>query len=111
MAVVQVDLFTQTRSLLVSHVPKIPAMTYSPTGSATATSQAVEAATSVSDMFQENTADGLVGLSFGDINTVQPNKVPTFFDNIKPTLSQALFAADLKKGAAGSYDFGVSPPP
>jgi aspergillopepsin I len=79
------------------------------TGSATATSQAVEAATSISDMFQEDAADGLVGLSFGSLNTVRPNKAPTFFDNIKPTLSQALFAADLRRGAAGSYDFGVSP--
>ena len=78
-------------------------------GAATATRQAVEAATSVSSQFVSDADnDGLVGLAFSSINTVTPTAQTTFFDTVKSTLQSALFAADLKKGAAGSYDFGVS---
>ncbi|KAK4545226.1 hypothetical protein LTR36_003405 [Oleoguttula mirabilis] len=76
-------------------------------GGVTATSQAVEAATSVSSTFTSDTAnDGLLGLAFSTINTVSPTKQTTFFDTVKSTLAKALFTADLKKGAAGAYDFG-----
>lgn len=76
-------------------------------GSVTATSQAVEAATSVSSSFAANVeSDGVVGLAFSKVNTVQPVPQNTFFDTVKPTLSQQLFTADLKKGAPGQYTFG-----
>jgi len=76
-------------------------------GGVTATSQAVEAATSVSSEFTQDTAnDGLLGLAFSSINTITPNQQTTFFDTVKSTLAQALFTADLKKGAPGAYDFG-----
>lgn len=76
-------------------------------GSVTATSQAVEAATSVSSAFIADTAnDGLLGLAFSSINTVSPKQQTTFFDSVKSSLAQPLFTANLKKGAAGSYDFG-----
>ena len=76
-------------------------------GSVTATSQAIEAATSVSASFQQNRdTDGLMGLAFSSINTVSPQRQTTFFDTVKPTLEKALFAVDLKAGAAGSYQFG-----
>ncbi|KAK3072430.1 hypothetical protein LTR53_006844 [Teratosphaeriaceae sp. CCFEE 6253] len=76
-------------------------------GGVTATSQAVEAATSVSAQFVQDTDnDGLLGLAFSTINTVEPQQQKTFFDTVKPTLAKALFTADLKKGTAGSYDFG-----
>lgn len=78
-------------------------------GAVTATSQAIEAATSISSAFiSDKDNDGLVGLSFSSINTVSPKPAATFFDTVKSSLNLALFAADLKKGAAGSYDFGVS---
>src|ERR1700760_2686271 len=81
----------------------------STTGQVTATSQAVEAATSISSAFVSDTDnDGLVGLAFSSINTVSPKPVNTFFDTVKSSLDQAVFCADLKKGEAGSYDFGVS---
>jgi len=73
----------------------------------TATSQAVEAATSVSSQFTADTNnDGLVGLAFSSINTVRPQTQTTFFDTVKGGLSKALFTATLKAGKPGSYDFG-----
>lgn len=76
-------------------------------GGVTATSQAVEAATSVSSEFLDDTAsDGLLGLAFSTINTVEPTAQTTFFDTVSSTLAKKLFTADLKKGAAGAYDFG-----
>jgi hypothetical protein len=76
-------------------------------GGVTATTQAVEAATSVSTTFTQNTDnDGLLGLAFSSINTVTPKSQTTFFDTVKSTLAKGLFTADLKKGAAGSYTFG-----
>lgn len=76
-------------------------------GAVTATSQAVEAATSVSSSFLADVNnDGLVGLSFSNINTVSPSQQKTFFDSVKSSLAMPLWTANLKKGAPGSYDFG-----
>jgi hypothetical protein len=76
-------------------------------GAATATRQAVEAATSVSSQFSSDVdTDGLLGLAFSSINTVSPTPQTTFFDTIKSSLSKPLFTATLKYHAAGSYDFG-----
>ena len=76
-------------------------------GGVTATTQAVEAATSVSTEFTQDTgSDGLLGLAFSSINQVTPNKQTTFFDTVSSTLAKKLFTADLKKGTAGSYTFG-----
>jgi len=76
-------------------------------GSVTATRQAVEAATSISAQFaQDSSNDGLLGLAFSSINTVEPDQQNTFFDTVKSSLAKPLFAANLRKGATGSYDFG-----
>jgi aspergillopepsin I len=76
-------------------------------GGVTVTSQAVEAATSISSSFQSDTQnDGLLGLSFSSINTVSPTAQKTFFDNAKSSLAAPVFTADLKPGTAGTYDFG-----
>ncbi|KAF2161059.1 hypothetical protein M409DRAFT_69932 [Zasmidium cellare ATCC 36951] len=76
-------------------------------GGVTATSQAVEAATSVSAQFtQDQDNDGLLGLAFSSINTVQPEQQTTFFDTVKSSLAKKLFTVDLKAGEAGTYDFG-----
>lgn len=76
-------------------------------GAVTATSQAVEAATSVSAAFtQDANSDGLLGLAFSSINTVSPRQVTTFFDTVKSSLAKQLFTVNLKHNAAGSYDFG-----
>ncbi|KAI9821663.1 MAG: hypothetical protein M1827_002244 [Pycnora praestabilis] len=77
-------------------------------GGATVTTQAVELATTVSQTFvQDANSDGLVGLAFSKLNTVQPNQQKTFFDNVQASLEQPVFTADLKHGTAGSYDFGT----
>lgn len=76
-------------------------------GGVTATSQAVEAATSVSSSFSQDTdTDGLLGLAFSSINTVQPVQQKTWFDSVKSQLAKPLFAVTLKYHAAGTYDFG-----
>ncbi|KAF2466381.1 Asp-domain-containing protein [Lindgomyces ingoldianus] len=76
-------------------------------GGVTATSQAVEAATSVSTQFQQDRdTDGLLGLAFSSINTVKPTAAKTFFDNVKANLASPVFAVTLKYHAAGTYDFG-----
>lgn len=75
-------------------------------GGVSVTSQAVEAATSISSEFVSDESDGLVGLAFPSINTCSPTLCPTFFQNAKAQLASPVFTADLKKGAVGSYEFG-----
>ncbi|KFY97853.1 hypothetical protein V500_01897 [Pseudogymnoascus sp. VKM F-4518 (FW-2643)] len=76
-------------------------------GGATVTGQAIEMATDVSDSFiQDTNSNGLVGLAFSKINTVQPQKQKTFFDNAMPTLAEPVFTADLRQDAVGAYEFG-----
>lgn len=76
-------------------------------GAVTATSQAVEAATSVSTSFLDRKGvDGLLGLAFSSANQVQPVQQKTFFDTVKSSLGSPLFAVSLKDGAPGAYDFG-----
>ncbi|KAI0134831.1 acid protease [Daldinia grandis] len=76
-------------------------------GGATVTKQAVELATAVSQSFVEDTNNnGLLGLAFSQLNTVQPAQQKTFFDNVKSSLAEPLFTADLRAQAAGAYEFG-----
>ena len=81
-------------------------------GPVTVTGQAVEAATSASSEFTSGAPDGLLGLAFSTINTVQTNgrSTPknTFFDNAVSQGLDAVFAANLKAGTVGSYDFGAT---
>ncbi|KAL8408506.1 hypothetical protein RB594_007078 [Gaeumannomyces avenae] len=69
--------------------------------------QAVELATQVSGSFVKDTANnGLMGLAFSKLNAVSPEKQKTFFDNVMSSLAEPVFTADLRKGAAGAYEFG-----
>ncbi|KAI1413935.1 acid protease [Hypoxylon sp. FL1857] len=77
-------------------------------GGATVTGQAVELATAVSKSFvQDTNNNGLLGLAFSQLNTVQPAPQKTFFDNVKSSLAEPLFTADLRAQAAGAYEFGA----
>lgn len=63
----------------------------------------------VSSQFSQDTAnDGLLGLAFSSINTVQPTPQTTWFDSgVKQGIfSKNVFTVDLKAGAPGTYDFG-----
>ncbi|KAJ5125273.1 Penicillopepsin-1 [Penicillium atrosanguineum] len=78
-------------------------------GGVTASKQAVEAAEQISSEFQQDVDnDGLLGLAFSSINTVSPKAQNTFFDNVKSSLSQPLFAVALKHAEPGVYDFGFT---
>jgi hypothetical protein len=77
-------------------------------GGATVTKQAVELATAISASFsQDVNNDGLVGLAFSQLNTVQPTPQKTFFDNIMPQLAMPVFSADLRNDSTGTYTFGA----
>ena len=69
-------------------------------GGLTVPSQADEVAKKVSSEFTaDSNNDGLLGLGFSSINTVQPVAQQTFFDNANATLDSRVFTADLKAGA------------
>jgi hypothetical protein len=51
-------------------------------GGLTIQNQAVEAAKELSDQFVQSTGDGLLGLAWGNINTVQPTAVATPVENM-----------------------------
>ncbi|KAI1322573.1 aspartic peptidase domain-containing protein [Xylariaceae sp. FL0255] len=77
-------------------------------GGVSVSGQAVESATTVSSSFTSDSSnDGLLGLAFSSINTVTPTQQKTWFDNAKANLDSALWTADLKHQAPGSYDFGI----
>ncbi|KAF2265713.1 acid protease [Lojkania enalia] len=73
--------------------------------------QAVELATAVSRSFvQDTNTDGLVGLAFNQLNTVnngvQKTPQKTFFDNVMNDLDLPVFTADLDPDGTGVYEFG-----
>lgn len=77
-------------------------------GGATATGQAVELATAVSQAFVADTNnDGLVGLAFSNLNTVKPQQQTTFFDTVMPQLAMPVFSVDLRNDNTGTYTFGA----
>lgn len=71
--------------------------------------QAVELAEQISSQFSQDTDnDGLLGLAFSSINTVQPQAQTTWFDSgvNQGLFAQNVFTVDLKHQQPGSYDFG-----
>ncbi|CAK7204686.1 hypothetical protein SEUCBS139899_007445 [Sporothrix eucalyptigena] len=77
-------------------------------GGAVVNTQAVELATKVSSSFvQDTSSNGLVGLAFSKLNTVQPTQQKTFFDNVQDSLTEPVMTANLRHDAAGSYEFGA----
>jgi hypothetical protein len=80
-------------------------------GGVTVDNQTVELANAVSQSFVEDAnTDGLVGLAFSNLNTVNDGtkKTPakTFFDNVMGSLDLPVFTADLDPDGTGVYEFG-----
>lgn len=77
-------------------------------GGVTVPNQAIGIPLEVSQSFIEDVAsNGLVGLGFRSLNTVEPQKQATFFGNVAPTLDEPVLTANLKSDAVGEYEFGV----
>ena len=76
-------------------------------GGVTVTSQAIGLPTEVSRSFVGDTSsNGLVGLAFSSINTIQPIQQRTFFANVLDSLDEPVMTATLRHGAPGAYEFG-----
>ncbi|KAH7161880.1 aspartic peptidase domain-containing protein [Dactylonectria macrodidyma] len=76
-------------------------------GGLAVSAQAVEVADEVTQSFvEQSNLDGLVGLAFSSINTVQPQQQTTFFDSANSEHGTSLFTADLQQDAPGTYNFG-----
>lgn len=77
-------------------------------GSLEALDFSVQAAEDVPATFvSQKPRDGILGLGFGNINTVKPTPQPTFFETIKNQLDNPLFATSLRpEGKPGTLDFG-----
>lgn len=76
-------------------------------GGATVIKQAIGLPKEVSSSFiQDEASDGLVGLGFDRLNTITPRPQKSFLSNLAANLDEPVFAAQLKKGAPGTYEFG-----
>lgn len=76
-------------------------------GGANVPNQAIGLPNKIAPELAEDTkSNGLLGLGFKKINTVQPEQQDTFFGNIGPTLLHNLFTANLRHSTVGSYEFG-----
>ncbi|KAF9883432.1 hypothetical protein FE257_003474 [Aspergillus nanangensis] len=77
-------------------------------GGATVKRQAIGLPTTVSPSFLQDTySNGLVGLGFSKLNTVQPKKQKTFLDNIAASLDAPVLTASLISDGVGEYEFGI----
>ncbi|OOF91654.1 hypothetical protein ASPCADRAFT_211010 [Aspergillus carbonarius ITEM 5010] len=77
-------------------------------GGAIVKDQAFGIPTEVSESFIEDTnSNGLVGMGFSSINTIQPEAQNTFFANVAPSLDVPVMTASLKSDGVGEYEFGV----
>ena len=77
-------------------------------GGSTVDAQAIGLPDQIAQSFVTDSAsNGLVGLAFSKLNTIEPVRQKTFFDNVLPDLSAPVFTAQLKGGEVGAYEFGV----
>ncbi|PWY89006.1 aspergillopepsin A-like aspartic endopeptidase [Aspergillus heteromorphus CBS 117.55] len=77
-------------------------------GGAIVQNQAFGIPTEVSGSFVEDTnSNGLVGMGFSNINTIQPKAQDTFFANVAPSLDLPVMTAALKSDGVGEFEFGT----
>ncbi|KAL8372345.1 hypothetical protein RB595_001915 [Gaeumannomyces hyphopodioides] len=75
--------------------------------------QAVLPATNATPNFVTSPYDGIMGLSLDPFDATRPanaTRPKNFFQAIKLSLPEPIYAADLKRGRAGLFDFGFAPP-
>ncbi|KEY72462.1 hypothetical protein S7711_05137 [Stachybotrys chartarum IBT 7711] len=69
--------------------------------------QAVQSAIQVSYAISSDSfSSGIMGMARSDGNTVRPTPQKTYIDNVKDSLEEPVFTANLLKGMPGNYDFG-----
>ncbi|KAL4787893.1 aspartic peptidase domain-containing protein [Aspergillus varians] len=76
-------------------------------GGVTVTGQAIGIPTKVaSSILKDTHSNGLVGLGFSALNTIQPEQQKTFFETITEVLDKPVMAASLVSEGVGEYEFG-----
>ncbi|XWW97564.1 hypothetical protein V2A60_005548 [Cordyceps javanica] len=69
--------------------------------------QAIQVAETVSvEIASDSFFSGILGMASSSANTVSPTRQSTFLDNIKSSLAEQVFTANLQKGIPGNYNFG-----
>lgn len=77
-------------------------------GGATIPNQAIGIPLDVSSsLLEDESTNGLVGLGFPSLSTVEPKRRATFFSNVAPTLDEPVLTASLKSDGVGEYEFGM----
>ncbi|RAH49808.1 pepsin-like aspartic protease [Aspergillus brunneoviolaceus CBS 621.78] len=77
-------------------------------GGAIVKNQAIGIPTEVSQSFIEDTnSNGLVGLGFSSINSIEPQAQNTFFANAAANLDEPVFTSAIKSDGVGEYGFGL----
>ncbi|PYH91720.1 aspergillopepsin A-like aspartic endopeptidase [Aspergillus ellipticus CBS 707.79] len=77
-------------------------------GGAIVKNQAIGVPTEVSESFIEDTnSNGLVGMGFSSINSIEPKAQDTFFANVASDLDIPVMTASLKSDGVGEYGFGM----
>ncbi|KAL2829265.1 aspartic peptidase domain-containing protein [Aspergillus cavernicola] len=77
-------------------------------GGVTVAGQAIGLPTQVSASFLEDSyTNGLVGLGFSSLNTIQPQQQSSFFETIAQVLDEPVLGASLVSDGVGEYEFGI----
>ncbi|KAL4867167.1 hypothetical protein BDV12DRAFT_171861 [Aspergillus spectabilis] len=77
-------------------------------GGVSVAGQAIGLPSSVSSSFLEDTyTNGLVGLGFSTLNTIQPQRQRSFFETIAEVLDEPVLGASLVSDGVGEYEFGL----
>ncbi|KAL4807679.1 aspartic peptidase domain-containing protein [Aspergillus unguis] len=77
-------------------------------GGVTVTGQSIGLPTKVStSILEDSHSNGLVGLGFTSLNTVEPKKQKSFFETVASVLDEPVLGASLISDGVGQYEFGT----